>query len=102
MWYINWTFFTSSNPSTPDIKPPMDSKKFMEQSTDAQIEFFRLRARYLRYRKATSCLIFGDDLTSDTPLSTKECPLTGEYGKAKLKGNWDTYATYPVHRSKKE
>jgi len=85
------------------MKPPMDPKKFMEQSTDARIEFFRLRARYLRYRRATSCLIFGDDLhDGDTPPSAKDCPLTGEYGKAKLKGNWDTYSNYPLHITKKE
>ena len=77
----------------------MDAKKFMEQSTDAQIEFFRTRARYLQYRKATTCLILNDDLCNDVP-SNKECMLTGEYGNAKLKGNWDTYASYPLHNKK--
>jgi len=71
----------------------------MEQPIDAQIEFFKIRARYLRYRKAATCLILNDDLYNDIPLE-KDCVLTGEYGDAKLKGNWDTYANYPLHNDK--
>ena len=78
----------------------MDAKRFMEQPTDKQIEFFRIRARYLRYRRATASLILNDDLYNDMQFN-KDCVLTGEYGNAKLKGNWDTYANYPLHNDKK-
>lgn len=95
----NLDLISSSSPNTKE--PTMDAKKFMEQPTHTQIEFFRIRARYLRYRKVATCLILNDDLYTDVP-QNKDCVLTGEYGNAKLKGNWDTYANYPLHNDKKD
>ena len=86
--------------SSPTAKEPaMDARGFMSQPIDTRIEFFKIRAQYLRYRKAATCLILNDDLYNDKP-PDKECVLTGEYGNAKLKGNWDTYANYPLHNKK--
>lgn len=90
--------YTYSSSPTAKEAHNMDPKKFMEQPTDKQVEFFRIRARYLRYRRSAASLILNDDLYNDMPI---DCVLTGEYGNAKLKGNWDTYANYPLHNDKK-